>query len=282
MTPLTTCTISYAGSTIAIEYLGERAARIVEFVYRYAPTDSSAPPRVVYRIVAPRSFAPLMLWRNGITLCQSDSDAILADTLMGDSCHTLAMYSHGGLLFHAAALMWQGYCLVLPGTIGAGKSTLAAWLVARGFAYLTDELVFVPWGTDIIQAFTRPLNLKHPSCKALQPYFDIRALSESVWSTPFNNLIAPARLGTPTEKVEPTPDMVIFPHYQADGVFSLRPLSKAEAGLELMQCLVNARNLPGHGFSEITRLARTLPAYSLHYTHFEEIGPQIERLLKAL
>ena len=29
-----------------------------------------------------------------------------------------------------------------------------------------------------------------------------------------------------------------------------------------MQCLVNARNLPDHGFAEVVRLAREVPAHA--------------------
>jgi hypothetical protein len=61
----------------------------------------------------------------------------------------------------------------------------------------------------------------------------------------------------------------------------LRPLSQAQAGLALMECLVNARNLPGHGFSEIVRLARAARAYQMSYADFAQIDDWIERLLAS-
>ena len=37
----------------------------------------------------------------------------------------------------------------------------------------------------------------------------------------------------------------MFPCFQKDAVFALNRLTAAQAGLALMQCLLNARNLPG-------------------------------------
>ncbi|MFN8459220.1 MAG: hypothetical protein U0401_31985 [Anaerolineae bacterium] len=62
----------------------------------------------------------------------------------------------------------------------------------------------------------------------------------------------------------------------------LRPLSQAQAGLALMQCLLNARNLPEHGFPEVTRLIRQVPAYHLGYSHFGQLEGQIEQLFLQL
>ena len=47
------------------------------------------------------------------------------------------------LALHAAAVAWNGATIVLPGASGAGKSSLATWLVDRGFEYLSDEITLV-------------------------------------------------------------------------------------------------------------------------------------------
>jgi hypothetical protein len=49
-----------------------------------------------------------------------------------------------------------------------------------------------------------------------------------------------------------------------------------------MQCLINARNLPDHGFPEITRLARSVPAYKMTYANFVQVEPHIDLLLAAV
>jgi hypothetical protein len=48
-----------------------------------------------------------------------------------------------------------------------------------------------------------------------------------------------------------------------------------------MEGLINARNLEEHGFPEVARLARLIPAYELTYGAFEQIEGKIEGLFEA-
>ena len=38
-----------------------------------------------------------------------------------------------------------------------------------------------------------------------------------------------------------------------------------------MRSNVIARNLPSHGFGEIIKLVRNIPAYKVHYRHFDDL-----------
>jgi len=274
--------ISFAGSTVAIEYCGSRAAAIVDFLYRHVPADSHAPPRVTYRIIPGGQSERMALYRDDALIYAGDSEATLAELLLGDTCYHLAEQSGGGLLFHAAGLAWQGQGLLMPGGIGAGKTTLAAWLVAKGLDYLTDELVFVPHGADTMQAFTRPLNVKSPSRAALHNHFDFERHAAHILSSPHADLIPPTLLKITNTLSEPPLSLIIFPRYRPGSDFVLRSLSKAQAGLALMQGLINARNLPEYGFSEIARLAKTAPAYNMSYADFDQIGAGVETLLQGI
>ncbi|MCP4539159.1 MAG: hypothetical protein GY832_18640 [Chloroflexi bacterium] len=273
--------VCFAGSTVAIEYSGVRITAIIDFLYRYIPADSDVPPHMTYRVTSDPNSKALSLYRNDTLIYMGDSDVILAELLMGDVNYNLADQSRGGLLFHAAGLAWQGKGIILPGRMGAGKTTLTTWLVAQSLGYLTDELVFVSHGTDTVQTITRPLNVKKPSWGALQTAlpFDLAAHTAQIWSTPRSNLIPPD-LMRPVQLHEPPLGLIVFPNYTPDSEFSLRPLSKAQAGLALMECLINARNLPDHGLSEIARLAQAAPAYKLTYAHFDQIKEPIEALLQ--
>lgn len=72
-----------------------------------------------------------------------------------------------GLRFHAGAVERDGRVIVIGGQSGAGKSSLTAALVARGFAYLTDELVVVDPETWQVAPYPRPLDLDGASCATL-------------------------------------------------------------------------------------------------------------------
>jgi hypothetical protein len=272
--------IGFAGSTVAVEYSGARMAALVDFLYRDASAQAEVSPPVTYRMISGGQPERMVLYRDDTLLYEGDSEAALADLLLGDSCHHLAERSRGGLLFHAAGLAWQGQGLLLPGGIGAGKTTLAAWLVAQGLDYLTDELVFVPHGADTMRTFARPLNVKRTSRPALQSHLDFEKHAAHIISTPQTDLIPPTLLKPTNALSEPPVSLIVFPQYLPGGDFSWHPLSKARAGLALMECLVNARNLPDHGFSEIVRLAKRAPAYHMRYAGFDQIGGRIEALLQ--
>ena len=60
----------------------------------------------------------------------------------------------------------------------------------------------------------------------------------------------------------------------------MQPLTPAQAGLRLMQCLINARNLPEHGFPEIARLSRRVPAYRMTYASFDPLPAALEPIFE--
>jgi hypothetical protein len=213
-----------------------------------------------------------------------DCDACLAEQLLGDVGYALADKSWDGLLFHAGALAWDGKGLLLPGSIGAGKTTLTMWLAVQGLgglAYLSDEMAFFPAGSHAMQTYTRPLNLKSAARAALKDWFDFEGQADRLLSTPHGDLIPPELLSFAGPRAETPLGLIIFPRYAAGSELELRPLSQAQAGLALMECLVNARNLPDHGFSEIVRLARAAHAYQIRYSDFAQVGDLIEKLLAS-
>ena len=276
--------ICFAGSSVATEHEGARVAGIVDFLYRHMPSgdEHGTPPHVTFRITPGGEAGTLALYRGDDLLYQGDSEATLAEMLLGETGYSLADKSRGGLLFHAGALAGEGKGLLLPGDIGAGKTTLTTWLALKGIGrldYLSDEMVFFPDGANSMKTYTRPLNLKKPARVALKDCFDFEGNDDHILSTSYGDLIPPELLNFAGPRDEVPVNLILFPRYAAGSEFKLESLSKAKAGLALMECLVNARNLPGHGFRELVRLARTAPAYKMSYAHFDQIGDQVEVLL---
>jgi hypothetical protein len=269
--------LSYAGTTVALASTGERAERIEEFVFGAFPPETAAAPVAHYRC-GPVAAGRLALHRDGVHLFEDADPGAVAETWMSAVSHDLAFHSRGGLLFHAGALAWRGGAVVLPGSIGAGKTTLTLWLATRGLGYLTDEMVFVADGGVAAAPCTRPLNLKSPSLQALAGTFDPAAHPEGVLASPIGALVSPAVLN-PAPPGAPLPwALVLLPRWERGADGALDRLSRAEAGLELMQCLVNARNLPEHGFPAVARLAAAAPVWRLRYSRFDQLAP-LEDLL---
>ena len=69
---------------------------------------------------------------------------------------------------HAAAASFGHQAVILPGPMGAGKSTLVAGLMARGATYLTDEVAALDPATGLVLPYPKPLSLG-PAPALLKP-----------------------------------------------------------------------------------------------------------------
>lgn len=273
--------VRYAGSTVALEFNDPCAAEIIEqIVYPFEGVGPDEPQAILRLEIHPEQAKPYTVSQDGVLNCETENRANVAEWLLSCLCHELAVHSGGGLLFHAAGLAYQGRGILLPGGIGAGKSTFTAWLVAQGCDYLSDELVYIPWETDLLHAFPRPLHLKKPSRPVLSHFLDYQH-PRHVLSGNSSDLVHPALLNPRGLYSSPPLCLVLFPRYQPQIEAQWQPLTPAQTGLDLMQSLVNARNLPDHGFSEVARLARSVQAVRIVYAQFEQIQDQIHNLLFA-
>lgn len=165
--------------------------------------------------------------------------------------------------------------MILPGGIGAGKSTLTAWFVRQDLSYLTDEMVFVPKDAEIFRGFTRPLTIKSSARPAVQTLVSATD-QDAIWRTPGIDMIPATCLGAVSAVPQVPIRLILFPRFRSGAALKWSRLTSAQSGLRLMECLVNARNLPDHGFAQVVRLARMAPAYALEYGSFEQLAPLLE------
>ncbi len=268
--------VSYGGTTLSIEYNGQKAAEVIHFLFQHLPPSTHRQPKLSYRLVD-QTTGVIQFYREEKELFVTKKIGSIAEFLLGEVCHQLAAHCQQGLLFHAAGLAWQGHGLILPGASGVGKSTLTTWLLSRGFDYLTDELIFVPFLSEIIDAFHRPLNLKITARSAIESIIDFT--DQTILSSSHVDLVSPYQIRQKNHYSQPRLKLILFPQYRPSVSLDVQALTKAQGGLELMKALVNARNLSDHGFSETTRLARQAPAYKIQYSEFADIDSQIKALL---
>jgi hypothetical protein len=80
-------------------------------------------------------------------------------------------------------------------------------------------------------------------------------------------------LDRPSAAVDPArpAGLVIFPQFVPGTELELTSVSPAMAGLKLMECNLNARNLGDHGFSMLSAFARKVPALSLTYGSYRQL-----------
>lgn len=283
MSRVTTRVVSFGDTSVAIEYDGSHGSssgRIVDLLFSGIPKRKHRQPNVTFRIRQDDTDdRRIQLHRGETLLYDGDSPARLAIVLANTVTEQLASECSRGLLLHAAALGWRGRAVILPGRTGTGKTTLAAWLTKRGFDYLSDELVYLPEGDLTVQPFPRPLTVKTAGLPLVRRLLDLDRHAAQTVVVPEATFIPPTLLGVGGPATDLPVGVTVAFQYEENAPFSLRPLSKAEAGLVLMGGLVNARNLPGHGFGAIAHLAREIPAWKVVYGDPSHVVEPMKALL---
>jgi len=178
---------------------------------------------------------------------------------------------------HAAAVAYGNTSVLIPGVSGSGKSSIAAWLLDRGFTYLTDEVaVLLEHGR--ILGLSRAVVLKPGAAEVAAT---LSALQNGSIIECGSHI-----LGLPAD-VDALPQprgvgLMIFPQFEAGGDVKIQPMSPGEAGLKLIASNLNARNLTDGGLGSIAALARETPAVALRYGKFEQLAGTLDELLRLV
>lgn len=140
------------------------------------------------------------------------------------------------VVLHAAAVAREGRALVLPAAMEAGKTTLTAGLIDRGWAYLSDEAAVLTLDGRQVRGYPKPLSIDPGSQEVLahwRPHSldgGPASLGHGQWQTP-----ATAR---PGGRVVAEADVaaVVLPRYEQASATTLTPLSRAHALARAVEC----------------------------------------------
>jgi hypothetical protein len=270
---LNTLKLHFANNTVAISWKDDSAGDLVHLLFGSQPTLTPAEPRVRFSLASDRQSGDISLTIDTTPQDVKGPQGQIAVRLLDQVGFHLADRSKGGLLLHAACLSREGKTWLFPGASGSGKSSLALWLCSQGFEYCSDELAFIPLGGQLVKGFFRAIYLKKPALSLFADFDQTEWFPvEAGGGFEGGALIPPDWTGQPAPQTELPLERILFPSYQAGGQFALQPLSKADAALELTRVLVNARNLPNHGFPDVVQLVRSIPAYRFTYGSFDQFS----------
>ncbi|MFC1680927.1 hypothetical protein ACFL1S_03925 [Pseudomonadota bacterium] len=277
--------VSFSNNSVAIDYDEVAAQSIVDFLFsdiRGTTQNGHAEKPISRLTISSTSDGGFSLDHRHENFYRGRCGSRLALTLEQKTMHPLVDKNTTGLALHAAAVNSGDQGIVIPGISGAGKSTMAFWLTSKGLNYLTDELVNIPLGTSLIEGFTRPIHIKIRDDCLLRDEFDIESDDPHILKTNAVSMISSRMLNSEHLNVRPEIKLILFPNATVKKKNRLEVLSQAETALKLVKCLVNGRNLVNHGFDEISRLAKQVPAYNLYYSGFDELPSLLRGVLPGL
>ncbi len=173
---------------------------------------------------------------------------------------------------HAGVVATDRGAVVIPGSAGAGKSTLTAALVGAGWRYLSDELAALSRGAALVHAYRRPLSLHPTSARLLR--LDGPGASEGHDRPEFvasRRLVRPGA-DTTTHRAAPrsaVPVMVVFPRFGGSERGTGRDVEPLGPADTLLGLIANGSNLAINGqraFSTLAALAGRAPGFVVDTT----------------
>jgi hypothetical protein len=280
--------LDFPGAPVSVRFLSEPGCEGSDVSVRAAtflagiPTASrgSASPIMVY---GTRSG---MLLRLG-SVCVEATDVSDALSRLVLWCFYLAYGTEDFLgTFHAAAVGKEGGAILMPGGSGVGKSTLTAYLAARGWRYGGDDIVGLsrPVGGDrrhVVLPFCSSISVKQGAVAILKDaYPGLVDLPEVFYDTKRARFPAVPHCRHMGADLGPRRiSAIVFPQFDASARTSLTPLSTRETMLALA----------GIGYRTGERMDETLlagmfdfldgtPAYRLAFSEISEAEAVLEKL----
>jgi len=179
----------------------------------------------------------------------------------------VSAHCHQYLILHAAVIERGGRALILPAPPGAGKSTLCAALVARGWRLLSDELTMIDAQTRDVVPLPRPISLKNASIAVMADFWPEGAMSPVVHDTLKGSV---AHVRPPASSVEraaerAAPGWIVLPAFRAGGSPALTSLPKSAGFMRLVESAFNYSVLGRRGFDILADVVEASGCHEFTY-----------------
>lgn len=193
----------------------------------------------------------------------------------------IATNSHQFLIVHAAVVAKDDKAVILPGAPGAGKSTLCAALVCRGWRLLSDEMALINTGDLRITPVPRPIGLKNQSIEIIARFDGGAVIGPRVTDTAKGTV---AHMRPPTDSVvhsdrDATLEHIVFPAYAAESATKLREVERGRGLTRLAEQSFNYHILGVDGFRTLEKLVSRCPVFDLGYSQLTSAMAEIDALI---
>lgn len=184
----------------------------------------------------------------------------------------IAGHAHHYLLLHAAVLEKNGRALILPGSPGAGKSTLTAALSLSGFRLLSDEMALIDRDDGLLVPLARPVNLKNESIGIIHTFAPQAVFGDTVRDTHKGTVahLKPSAESVRRAQEKAVPSLLVFPRWQAGAETRLRPRARADAFMTVASHAFNYELLGRLGFDLNAALVDASECFDFEYSSLHE------------
>lgn len=224
--------------------------------------SNGAPTARCYTFVSATAERPGTLHLDAEEIATSPSDAVLYATLLWHVNRGVVAASSDHVLIHAAAAARDGSVVLLPAPMESGKTTLVAGLVRAGLRYLTDETVALRPADLGVTPYPKALSVDEGSWRVLA---DLRPdlppgaehLVGEQWQVPPDSI----RVGCVA--TGGTPSLIVLPRYDAGAATVLRPVSRAQALVSVLEQVFDPTRDRPRDFAVLAETVRRCRTYTL-------------------
>ncbi|MEN9726958.1 MAG: hypothetical protein RL434_1324 [Pseudomonadota bacterium] len=193
----------------------------------------------------------------------------------------IANRSHQFLMLHAGVLANAYGGLILPAEPGAGKSTLCAYLMHRGWRLLSDEFTLLRDEGLEIYPFPRLLPIKNAAIAVIREQVPEARFGPEIPGTHKGTV---AHLQPPDEAIlrmheTASPRLMIFPRYTPDTPLEITPVPRAQCFVEITQNAFNYVLRGEEGFRIAAALTERVRAFQLRYNDLERAATALDDLM---
>jgi len=195
----------------------------------------------------------------------------------------VAMRANQYLMLHGGVVAREEGAMILPGVPGAGKSTLTAYLMHRGWRLFSDEFTLLTQDSLSLQPFPRLIPLKNESIGVIA-----RAVPEARFGPQIPNTrkglvshLCPGAEHLRRMHEGARPRLIVFPRYAAGAHTELTPVPPAEAFAELTNNAFNYVLLGVRGFELVADLVDATRCYRLRYSDLADANTRLTALLQS-
>jgi HprK-related kinase A len=175
-------------------------------------------------------------------------------------------------MLHSGAVERGGRVMLFPAWPGAGKTTLCAALVHRGWRLFSDEFGLIDPDTRAAVPLPRPMPLKNESIEVIRRFAPEAELGPTIPNTRKGTI---AHLKPPRSSIERASEsapvrFIVFPQWQADASASLTELARVEAFMTLATNAFNYEMLGEKAFAAVGDLVASSRCFRLSYSNLDE------------
>ena len=192
----------------------------------------------------------------------------------------IATMAHQYLIVHSAIVAKGEHALILPGKPGAGKSTLCAALINRGWGLLSDEMALIEPETNIATPIPRPVSLKNESIEIIRTFAP---------ETTFGPIIEDTHKGTVTHIKPPENSVrnksekarikwIVFPQFEPQSKLEVSKINNARALIQIAGETFNYGMLGLKGFKTLKNIISNSNIMSFRYSNLNEAIEWFDKL----